>query len=441
MPSPRHPLGWLLVKDLRELTRARAWWMLVISMGPLTGAAFIDAVTTYAELSGYGGTTEGVGEAFAPLVGIWSPTFSAAELAAAFLLPFVAIRLVAGDLHSGTLLLELQRPAPSWWRLASKSLVLLGGWLVASLPLAAAVVLWATYGGHLQPAELAAVTAGHLLNALLTVALASAAASATDHPATAAIATLTVTVGTWLLAWAGAVQGGLWEWAAGYTPAAMVAQFQHGLVRLDIVCVALVLSAAGLLVSAVWVRLGVPRGRRARETAAVLVVTLLLTAAATRLTPSWDLSENRMNSFRRGDEALLATITAPLAIDVHLAAADPRRVDFERLVLARLRRIHPDLQVRYMASTTTGLMEQSRDDYGEIHYRVGRRHVMSRATTPDGALEALYEAAGLTPPPEAADDVFRGYPLTTPPRGAAVFFYGAWPLAVSALAFRSRRTS
>ena len=82
---------------------------------------------TYAEASGLNGTAAGVGEAFSPLVGVWAPTFSACELAAAFLLPFVAIRLVAGDRQSGALKIELQQPMPAFARIAAKALVLVGG--------------------------------------------------------------------------------------------------------------------------------------------------------------------------------------------------------------------------------------------------------------------------------------------------------------------------
>ena len=82
-------------------------------MGPLVGVSFISAVRTYGEASGLNGTAAGVGEAFSPLIGIWAPTFSACELAAVFLLPFVAIRLVAGDRQSGALKLELQQPMPA----------------------------------------------------------------------------------------------------------------------------------------------------------------------------------------------------------------------------------------------------------------------------------------------------------------------------------------
>ena len=86
-----------------------------------------------------------------------------------------------------------------------------------------AVVLWNSYGGSIYAPELATVMLGHLLNAGLTIALASAMASVADHPSTAAILTLSVTVGTWIINFVAAVNGGLWERAASYTPTAMVA--------------------------------------------------------------------------------------------------------------------------------------------------------------------------------------------------------------------------
>src|SRR6266705_2465163 len=115
-------------------------------MGPMVGLSFISAVNTYAEVSGLNGTAAGVGEALAPLVGVWAPTFSACELAAVFLLPFVAIRLVAGDRQSGSLRLELQRGMPSFARIVAKALVLLGGWVIAMLPPLFAIALWKIYG-------------------------------------------------------------------------------------------------------------------------------------------------------------------------------------------------------------------------------------------------------------------------------------------------------
>src|SRR5438094_1637255 len=145
----RKPFVWLLDKERRELAASKSWWVMLLAMGPLVGVSFINAVRTYAEASGLNGTAVGVGEAFSPLVGVLAPTFSACELAAAFLLPFVAIRVVAGDKQSGALKIEAQHPMPAFARVGAKAIVLFAGWVVASLAPAVAVVLWKIYGGSI----------------------------------------------------------------------------------------------------------------------------------------------------------------------------------------------------------------------------------------------------------------------------------------------------
>jgi ABC-2 type transport system permease protein len=438
-PSAVFSVSWLVAKEYRELVASRAWWVLLLAMGPLVGVTFISAVRTYGEASGLNGTTAGVGEAFSPLVGIWAPTFSACEVAAVFLLPFVAIRLVSGDRQSGALKIEMQHPMPAFARMMAKSVVLLGGWLVASLAPLAAALLWKSYGGSVYSPELASVVFGHVLNAGLTIALASAAAAVTEHPSTAAILTLSVTVGTWILNFIAAVQGGFWERLAGYTPPAMVAQFQHGLVRLDVVLITLTLVTAGLAFAALWLRLGVPIRRRVHESLALAAVVLLVVLSAGATSPSWDLSENRMNSFPEVDEQTLAKIHAPLEIEVHLAPEDPRRADLDRKAIAKLRRVMPALRVQYISSTSIGLFEQTAPHYGEIWYDLGGKRQMSRATTAESALETIYDLAGVKPPAEKDDEVFRGHPLAVAPKGAAAVFYGIWPAATVIGAFFLRR--
>jgi hypothetical protein len=433
------PYVWLLRKEFRELVASRAWWVLLLAMGPLVGVTFISAVGTYAEASGLNGTALGVGEAFSPLVGVWAPTFSACEVAAVFLLPFVAIRLSAADAQSGALKIELQHPMSSFARVSAQALVLVGAWIVASLAPVVAILLWKSYGGSVYLPELASVMLGHLLNAGLTIALAAAAAAATEHPSTAAIVTLTVTVGTWILNFIAAVQGGVWERVAAYTPPAMVANFQHGLIRLDAVLVSAMLIAAGLAMAAIWQRLGVSIRRRGNESVVLAAATTAIVVAVSFAAPSWDLSENRMNSFPRPDEEALARIRSPLRIEVHLAPEDPRRVDLDHKAIAKLRRVVPKLQVEYVSATSIGLFEQTSPHYGEIWYEVGARREMSRATTAEAALETIYEVAGMKPPPEDEGSVFRGHPLAVPPKGAPAVFYGIWPSVVVASAFIVRR--
>jgi len=437
-PSAVSSCRWLVAKEYRELVTSRAWWVLLVAMGPLVGVTFISAVRTYAEASGLNGTTAGVGEAFSPLVGIWAPTFSACEVAAVFLLPFVAIRLVAGDRQSGALKIEAQHPMPAVARIAAKALVLFVAWIVASAPAAVAVILWKSYGGSIYAPELATVALGHLLNAGLTIALAAFTAAVSEHPSTAAILTLSVTVGTWIVNFVAAVQGGVWERIAGYTPPAMVAGFQRGLVRLDVVLVTGALIAAGLVLAAIWIRTGVAIRRRLNESVVLGAVAAAAILACSIATPSWDASEARANSFPEADEDMLAQIKGPLRIEAHLAPEDPRRADLEQKAIAKLRRVMPKVQVEYVSATSIGLFEQNTPHYGEIWYELGGRREMSRAITGEGVLEIIYELAGVKAPAES-EDVFRGHPLAVPPKGAATVFYGIWPALVIASAFFARR--
>jgi hypothetical protein len=417
-------------KEWRELLAARAWWIFLFFIGPLVGFSFISAVQTYAEASGLNGTTAGVGEAFSPLIGVWAPTFSACELAAAFLWPFVAIRLVSGDRQSGALTLELQHRSSTLARLSVKGFVLLVGWLIASTAPLLAIVLWRSYGGLLYPPELMAVAFAHVLNASLAAAVAIAAAAMTEHPSTAAIVTLGVTVGTWIVNFVAAVHGGFWERAASFTPTAIVAELQHGLVRLDVVLAALAIVATLLVLAAIWIRTGAPIDSRVRASMLTALVAAIVMFACGKAAMSWDLSENRANSFSRADEAALRRIPTPLRLVVHLAPEDPRRSDLDRNAIAKLRRVMA-IDVRYESATSIGLFEQTNPHYGEVWYEAGGKRVVSRGTTAEDVLDRIYEVTGVSPDTEIGEETFRGHPLASPPHGAALVFYGFWPAAVA----------
>jgi ABC-2 type transport system permease protein len=411
---------------------SRAWWVMLVLTGPLVGVSFIRAVQVYAEASGYNGTAEGVGEAFSPLVGIWAPTFGAYEIIAAFILPFVVIRMVGGDQQSGALKLELQRPMSPLLRISAKALVLAAAWAIAFLPAVAALLLWKGYGGNSYGLEIATVALGHFLNAGLTIALGSAAAAITEHPSTAAIVTLAVTVGTWILAFVAAINGGWWERAAAVTPPALVGQFQNGLIRLDVLFSAIVLTVLGLGLAAIWRRLGVAVSRRTIESGVAGIAATAALALCALVRPSFDASESRRNSFPEADEAALRQIHTPLHIEAHFAPDDARRTELELRALSKLRRVLPNVDVRYVSRTSIGVFEQNTDSYGEIIYTLGDKRDTSRIVTAEGVLETIYRLANVAPPKESDTEVFRGHPLAVPPRHAALVFYGIWPAAVAA---------
>ncbi len=430
MRSRKGPFAWLVHKEWRELTASRAWWALLLLTGPLVGLSFISAVDTYAEVSTGAGT--GCGFVCNPLDGVWAPTFSAYELAAVFLLPFVVIRLVSGDRQSGALAIELQRPLSPVVRMGAKALVLLAGWAVTCLAALVAIGLWMVYGGTAYAPELAVVFLGHALNAGLTIALAAAAAAATEHPSTAAIATLAVTVGLWIVDFAAAIHGGIWSRLASFTPSALVADFQHGLVRADLVLLALTLTVAGLGVAILWQRPGTAVRRRVRDTLVLAAMTVVVAIGVTRVRGSWDASESRRNSFPEGEQEALERIAAPLTVEAHLAPSDPRRQQLERQAFAKLERVMPHVRIAYVARTSSGLYEQADPGYGEIWYSLNGHRVMSRMVTDEGVLETVLGLAGVVPAADQ-DQEFTGHPLSARPVGAGLLFYGVWPVVVAGL--------
>jgi hypothetical protein len=407
-------------------------------IGPLVGVSFINAVRSYAEASGKGGTAAGLSDALFPLDGVVAPTFSALEIAASFLLPFVAIRAIAGDRVSGALKLELQQGMPPLSMIGAKALVLAAGWLLMLLPILLAGVLWLSYGGSLYAPEIASLALGHLLNAGIVIALAAAAASLAEHPSTAAILVLAFTVGTWILSFVATFSGGVWEQIASYTPAEMLQAFRRGLVRLDVLLASSIFITASLVIAAVWMRLGMPARRRLAESIGVLCIAAVFGFAASFVNPSWDISENERNSFDETDEALLEGIAVPLKITAYLAPEDPRRFDLERQVFAKLRRTMSKVSIEYISSSSTGLFEQAKEHYGEIWYDLGGKRIVGRSTTQDGVLDAIYELAGLQPPQEG-EAGHRGHPLAAQPAGAMPLFYIVWPLAVVGLGFFLQR--
>lgn len=127
-------LALLFAKEWRELTASRAYWLLLVFIGPLVGNSFITAVNLYAEASGIGGGAAALAQGLTPLDGILVPTFGAYDLAITLLFPFVAIRLIAAEKESGAWKLALQLPANLNVAITAKVLALLAGWLVAWLP-------------------------------------------------------------------------------------------------------------------------------------------------------------------------------------------------------------------------------------------------------------------------------------------------------------------
>jgi ABC-2 type transport system permease protein len=442
----------LLRKDLAELFAARAFWLVLIIAGLLVGQSFIESVNAYADASAGGALAQGL----SPLDGIVTPTAGAYDLAIMLLFPFVAIRLVASEKSSDALKLMLQWPVKMRHHIASKLIALVIAWLVSLIPFAIAIALWRAYGGHLYAPETLNVLAGYTLRFILTASIAMAAAAVMPGAANAAVVVLAFTIGTWALDFIATGRGGFLQQLAAYTPAAVLRSFERGLLRIDVVLVMLTLSMLALTIAGIWLRLGKPRV--IRTTIAIVIAAVVIVMAA-NVRSSFDLSENRRNSFSPQDTALLASIREPVTITPYLAAEDPRMNDFENNVLIKLRRTVPRLRVRYPFGGRSALFEND-DRYGTIEYRIGSKTAANRSTTEEIVLDTIYTLHGIHAPPPArirpgdvsirpGEDFVRTgdapvlhTKLNARPKFAALAFYLLWPIAVITAWFarRSRRT-
>ena len=433
MPSPRLPL--LIAREFRGLLASRAFWLLLLLTGPLVGQGFIAAVETYAEASGAGGGPAALSQGLSPLDGILVPTFGAYDIAVTLLFPFVAIRLISAGKASGAWKLLLQSPARLGTLLFAKAAALAAGWLLAWIPGLLALALWKSYGGWLYGPELLNLLLGHLLRVAIAAGVAVAAAAIANGAATAAIATLGFTVGTWALDFVAAGRGGWLARAAAYTPTAALRVFEQGQLRLGTAAVALLLGLAGFAIARIWLDPAATTLAHALRAALLVLGFAALLLGAGRIRAAWDLSENRRNSFSAADEAALRRIREPLRITVWLAPEDPRLSDFDRGILRKLERILPAVRVDYAAQSRTGLFEGAADRYGEIWYELAGRRVMSRSTTEPIVLDTLYALAQVPPPAGRDDRPYPGHPLAARPAGAALLYYAFWPLVVALAAW------
>ncbi len=438
-PSATRSSG-LLSKELRELALSPSFALLIVLVCLLVGHEFIASVQTYSELSGSTGAGGVPAPGMNPLDGVLVPTFGAYDIAATLLLPFVVIRLFSSERASGAWSLLVQSRASVREMVVVKAVALAIAWAIALVPGLVAVLLWKSYGGHVESAEFATLLLGHVLRAGLTVAVAAAAAAITPQAATAAIITLGVTIGSWALEFAGATRGGSWATAAAFTPTSALRSFEQGLVRADVVLIMVATCVAGLAVAVVWLTPGTATRTRVARGVIVAAVFMAGAAAASRVHASWDVTEDRRHSFSEADEARLRGLSGRLKVEIHLGAEDPRLADFHREILDKLERTVPRLEVSYLGAGGTGLFASHDAHYGEIWYELSGKRVMLKSAIEPVVLETIYALAGITAVPVTAEDAYKGYPLNSESPFAAIVFFVAGPLIVVAASWRAKKS-
>jgi ABC-2 type transport system permease protein len=436
LSAPLHPL---LAKELAEIVSGRALWTMLLLICPLVGYSFIQAVSLYSEASVAALQSPVLASSLSPLDGILVPTFGAFYVAVTLLFPFVAIRTLGQEKETGALRLLVQLPYRSATLVCAKLGAVLAAWALASIPALSALAIWAILGGHLAPSETLNLLFGNLLYGLLVGAIALFAAAISESSATAAIIALAVTIGSWVLDFTLAGRSGLSAWFAQLSLTETLRSFEQGLLSAGLVLGIAAVICGLVALASVWL----PPGARLRiklvRSLPCVLVTVAALAIASQIRESVDVTEDRRNSFAAADQELLATLRLPLAVTVNLAPEDPRYVDLQRNVLAKLERAMPNVSV-VLAGRGRDIASKSPDNsYGEIEYAYGNRSDVSRSTSPREILPLLYALAGTQPPTPGSGAEYPGYPLVARADVTWLWFIGGLPLLIALGWLWSRR--
>jgi ABC-type transport system involved in multi-copper enzyme maturation permease subunit len=429
----------LLVKELWEVVSGRALWTMLLILCPLVGYSFFQAVSLYGEASAAARDQPLLASGLSPLDGVLVPTFGAVYLAVTLLFPFVAIRTLGREKETGALRLLVQLPYRVPTLIGAKMAAIAMALLIALVPALCAIALWALLGGHLYAPETLNLVFGQLLYGLLVGAIALFAAAISESAATAAIVTLAFTIGSWVLDFALAGQSGWLRALSLLSLTQALRSFELGLLSLGLVVGILAAIGGFAALAAVWLHPGRPWRSRLGGSGVCIAVMAAVLALTAQIGRSFDVSEDRRNSFPAADQRALVQLHEPLIVTVHLAPEDPRYVDLRRNVLAKLERVVPDVTIRLVTAGQSVVGSTSDESYGEIEYSYGGRTAKTRSTSHREALPLLYGLAGMSIPTPVPGEDYSGYPLVSDGALALPWFLAALPLLIIVSWWWSRR--
>jgi ABC-2 type transport system permease protein len=433
------PLRPLLVKELWGVIGGRALWTMLLILCPLVGYSFLQAVALYSEASSAVPQSSALASGLSPLDGVLVPSWGAFYIGVTLLFPFVAIRVLGLEKESGALRVLVQMPYRLPTLVAAKLGAILAAWLLASLPALSTLAVWSVLGGHLYMPETLNLLFGHLLYGLLVGAIALFATAISEGAATAAIITLAFTIGSWVLDFTIAGRPGLFAWLSRFSLTQTLRSFEQGLLQASVVLGILTAICGFAALTAVWLPPGIGVRRKLAYSSACIAAAAIIFPLTAQLAPSIDVTEDGRNSFPAADVHSLADLTRPLLITIHLAPEDPRYIDLQRNVLAKLARVLPSITIHLATGRESILGGESDPSYGEIEYAYDGQSAKSRSTSEQEILPLLYALAGTPVPVPSPADNYPGYPLMAHAESACVWFYGLAPMLIVTAWWWSRR--
>jgi ABC-type transport system involved in multi-copper enzyme maturation permease subunit len=435
MVASRAPLAPLLAKELREIVAGRALWIMLLLLSPLVGFSFFQAASLYAQASQSAQQSPVLATSLSPFDGVLIPTLGSFYVGVTLLFPFVAIRTLGSEKETGALRLLVQLPYGPPTLVGAKLIAIASAWLLCTVPVLSALFIWTLLGGHIGITETINLAAGHFLYGLLIGAIALFAAAIADNSATAAIITLAFTIGSWVLDFALAGNPGLPGSISRLSLTQILHTFEQGLLSLGLVVAVLATITGFAALATVWLPPGVSLRTKLMRSLICVAVAGVVVAATTRTRLVTDVTEDQRNSFPSADARALASLSEPLTVTVHLEPEDPRFVDLNRNVLAKLERVMPDVTIRLASERPAGSDER----YGEVAYVYGGRTDVSRSTSHREVLPLLYALAGREISRPQPGTEYPGYPLDANAQPALAWFFGALPALIAWAWWWSRR--
>lgn len=418
----------LFLKELRELTATRSFWVMLLVLCPLIGFSFMEAVFLYAHAGESIMGDDILMARLSPLDGIVVPTFGALYLSEVFLFPFVAIRLLGVERQFGSIKLLNQICPNIGVSLGMKLCVVMLAYLASFIPALAALGVWHQLGGYLHVPEVSVLLLGHFLFALLIASIAFFAVAITDSPQTAAIVTLAFTISSWVLEFAGQNQSTL-NAISWLSMTAHLRAFEAALFSLQTLLGFLIAAASFIALAAIWLQAADDLAAKFKKSAVLAAFVGVLSLAASQAFYYKDFSENRENSFNPANEAELRKLNKPLVMTIHLSPDDSIAVDFEKEFLSKLKRVVRDVKITYELPKDPGPSGHEDPNYGLITYDYGGGRLSSHDVGARRALEVLHFLTGANLEGEV-DSPYPGHPIKADAGNYRVLFYVLMPVCV-----------
>jgi hypothetical protein len=415
------------MQEIRTVLVSPALWGMLIILSLLVGYSFIQAVNLFSQASQTALSYPELASGMNPLEGIFVPTFGAYYLIETLLLPFVIIRLIGQDKQNGTLKLLLQLPLSTFTLNAIKISAIGIVWLFILLPAVSVLLIWQYLGGAIYFPEILTLVLGHTLYSLTIVCIAMFATAISNTLPTAAMICLAVTLGSWVLDFAAGSEG--WLGTLGtWSLTTLLRQFENGLLSSVATVSFAALSLFFFVAASIWLHTGKKVYHKIKTLFGGIAVILVVASTIVQLPIYMDVTENHRHSFNPADVRALQQMNEPLQITIHLSREDSRLYDLEHEVLAKLRRIVPNLEVAFAKMQSTGLFAASEDDnYGLIEYDYAGKHDQSYSNSTFEILPLLHALAGHEVTPDKMAN-YNGHPLVADASWSKWWFYLLLPM-------------